>query len=63
MLECPMYNPSKDKFKLLFKKVILDSLESFFQEDHQVDISFYLTEATALRHSRDISQFDVTLYF
>ena len=56
-----MYNPIKDKFKSLFKKVIIGSLKSLFQEDQQVDINVYLTEATALRHSRDISQFNTTL--
>ena len=57
MLECPLYNPTKDSFKIhiyiyIFKNVVVGSIKSFFQLDHQVDISGYLTEATALRHSR-----------
>ena len=40
-----------EKFQTLFQKIILGSLKSFFQLDHQVEISLYLTEATALRHS------------
>ena len=39
VLECPLYNiPS------LFQNAILDSLKSFFQLEHQVDISLYLVE-------------------
>jgi len=48
VLECP-------KFPSLFESVVLESLESFFQLDHQVDISLYLTEVTALRHSKKIA--------
>ena len=52
MLECPLYNSIRDtRFQSLFEKVVLGSLESFFQLDQQVDISFYLTKATALHHS------------
>ena len=54
-LECPMYNPIWDKFSSLFENVVLGSLKSFFQLDHQVDISLYLTEATALRHSMKLA--------
>ena len=54
MLECPLYNPIRDKFPSIFKNVVLGSLKSFFH-DHQVDISLYLTEATALRHSRELA--------
>ena len=31
------------------------NLKSFFQLDHQVDISLYLTEATTPRHSRELA--------
>jgi hypothetical protein len=53
MLECPLHNFIRDKFALLFENVVLGSLESFFQLDQQFDISLYLTEAAALRHSRN----------
>jgi len=49
VLECPLYKPIRDKFPILFENVVLGSLESFFQLDHQVDISLYLMEATALK--------------
>ena len=52
VLECPLYNPIKDKFPSLFENVIIRSLKSFFQSDHQVDIHLYLTEATTLCHYR-----------
>ena len=55
VLECPLYNSIRDKFQSLFENVVLGSLKSFFQLDHQVDISLYLTEATALRHSRELA--------
>jgi hypothetical protein len=34
---------------------ILESLKSFFQLDRQVDISLYLMEVTALRHSKELA--------
>jgi hypothetical protein len=51
VLECPLYNSLRDKFQSLFKKVLLKSL----QLDHQVEFSLYLTEATTLRHSRELA--------
>ena len=63
MLDCPLFNPIKDKFQSLFAKAVLGSFESIFQLDHQVDISLYLTEATALHHSKKISQFSTTLMY
>ena len=54
VLRYPLYNPIRDKFHSLFENVILGSLKSFFQLNHQVDISLYLTEATSLCHSRDL---------
>ena len=44
MLEWPQYNPIKDKLRTsLFENIVLGSLKSFFQLDHQVDISLHLT--------------------
>ena len=53
VLECPLYNSIRHKFQLL--NVVLGSLGSFFQLDHQVDISLYLKEAIALYHSRELA--------
>ena len=51
-----IYNTKRDKFPSLFENVVLEGLKSFFQLDHQVDISLYLTEvATALCHSRELA--------
>ena len=30
VLECPLYNPIRDKFSSLFENVVLGSLKSFF---------------------------------
>ena len=49
MLECPIYNFVRDKFQSLFENLILGSLQSFFQLDHQVDIGLYLMKATAFQ--------------
>ena len=54
MLECPLYEPIRDKFLSLFENVAEGSLKSSFQLDHQVDISLYLTEATTLLHSKEL---------
>ena len=51
VLWCPLYNSIRDRFSFLFQNVSLGSLESFFQLDHQVDISLYLIKATALCYS------------
>jgi hypothetical protein len=48
MLKCPLYNSIRDKFPSLFENVILGSLESFFQSNHQVHISLHRTEAIIL---------------
>jgi hypothetical protein len=40
--------------RVAIENVILGSLESFVPLNHQVDISVYLTEATALHHSRKL---------
>ena len=61
MLECPLYKPYKDKFSSLFENLVLGSLKSFFQLDHQVGIiSLYITKATTL-HSKNISWFDTIM--
>ena len=52
-LECLQYNSIRDEFQSLFENVVLWSLKSFFQLDHDVNISLYLTEATPLRHCRE----------
>ena len=57
MLECPLYNPVRDKFPSLFENVVLGKLKSFFQLDQQINISLYLMEATTLRHSRELTSF------
>ena len=54
MLECPLYNPIRDKFQSLFEKIVLGNLEYLFQSE-QVDISLYLTKTTALHHSRKLA--------
>ena len=43
--------------------VVIGSLESFFQLNHQVDISLYLTEATALWPLLGISRFETTMVY
>ena len=48
VLECPSHNPIRDKIPSIFENVVPKNLKSFFQLDHQVDISLYLTETTVL---------------
>jgi hypothetical protein len=55
--EHPMYNPIRDKFQSIFENVVLGSLKSLFQLDHQSQHSLYLMEATALHHSRELASF------
>ena len=55
VLECPFYNPINDMFSSLFENVVPGSFESFFQLDHQVNISLYLTESTSLHRSRELT--------
>jgi hypothetical protein len=45
----------REKFQSLFEKVVLGSFKSFFQVDHRVEISRYIADATALRHSRELA--------
>ena len=44
VMECAFYNSIRDKFPSLFQILVLGSLTSFFQLDHQVDFSLYLTK-------------------
>jgi len=54
----------RDKVQSLFERVILGSLKTFFQLDHQVDLSCCFMEAIALHHSKEFSLFDtVMMYF
>ena len=58
VLQCPLYNPIRDKFQSLFENVVSGSFKSFFQLDHQVDINLHLMEAigaTAFCHSRELT--------
>ena len=57
VLECPLFKPIRDKFPSLFENVVRGSPKSVFQLDHQVDISLFLKEAIALRHSRELVGF------
>ena len=54
LLEWPLYNPFRDKFPSLFENVLLGSLKSFVQINQQVNVSLYVTEATALCHYREL---------
>ena len=54
VLKCPLYNSNRAEFHSIFENVELGSLKSILQLDHQVIISLYLTEATALCHSREL---------
>ena len=53
-----LYNFIKDKLPSIFKNVVLGNLESCFQLDRQVDISRYLTDPIALRHSRELASLE-----
>ena len=48
-------------FPLFQNHVVVDILMSFFQLDHEVDISFYLKEFIALCYSRELVFFDTNL--
>ena len=54
VLEGPLYNFIAGKFESLLKNVVSRSLKSSFQLDHQVDITLYLMEVTALHHSKEL---------
>ena len=42
ILECPLYNSIREKFQWLFEKVVLGSLNYFFQLDYLVEIDLFL---------------------
>jgi hypothetical protein len=46
VLEFFLYNPIRDKVSSVFENIVRGWFESFFQLDHQVDISCDLTEVT-----------------
>ena len=48
VLECPLYNSINHKIPSLFQNVVLGSLKSSSQLDHQVDFCVYHFQATAL---------------
>ena len=50
MLDCPLYYPIRDKFSTPFEDVVLCSLKSFFQLNHQVDINFKFAISRSLLH-------------
>ena len=55
VFECSQYNPVKDKFPSLFENVVLGSLESLFESNHQltlVSISRRLLHVP--HHSREL---------
>ena len=54
VLELPLYNPIIGNFSSLFENVVVGNLKSFFQLDHQVDITLYFTEAAKLHHSGEL---------
>ena len=53
MLECPLYNSINDKVPSLSQCVVL----FFSQLEHQVDVSFYLMQITALSYSKELAGF------
>ena len=55
VLECPLIQPYKRKVSVTTHQSSKGSLKYFFQWDHQVDISLYLTEATARHHSGELA--------
>jgi hypothetical protein len=55
VLKCALHNSIIYKFRLLFENEVLGGLKYSFELDHQVDISLYLTEVTALHHSRELA--------
>ena len=51
----PYISPLKIHFQSLITHVVLGSLKSLCQVDHEVDSSLHLTKATALRHSKKVA--------
>ena len=54
VLECPYMTPVKISFDQYLIMLYLGVSSLFFQLNRQVDISFYLIEANALCHSREL---------
>jgi hypothetical protein len=64
VLKCALHNSIIYKFRLLFENEVLGGLKYSFELDHQVDISLYLTKATALCHYGEVGWFDpIMTYF
>ena len=56
-----LHNPIRHKFTLLFENMVPGSLKSF-QSDQQVKICIYLTEATILYRSRELTDLKPSWY-
>ena len=55
VLNIALYNPIIYIYVLsLFENVVLGSLKSFFQLDHDIDICLYIPEVAALHHSKKL---------
>ena len=62
MLECPLYNSIGDKFPSIFKNLAFLEAQVFLQQDHEVDISLYLTEDSATLENQPVwNHHDVVL--
>ena len=54
-MEQPLHNSTRDKFPFRFQDAILDSLKSFFQLDHQVDVNISHMKVVAIHYSREFN--------
>lgn len=59
MLEFPFYNSIRERLILLFQTVVLGSLKTFYQLDHQVDFISVLVSQTPL-HSITLEEFNLS---
>jgi hypothetical protein len=55
MLECPLYNPINDELQSPLENIVPGDPQIFFQSNHHVNISLYLSEGTALRHLKKLA--------
>lgn len=55
VLEFLLYNPVERRFIFLFQTIMSRSLESFYQLDHHVGISHYITLTIAFHFSRELA--------
>jgi hypothetical protein len=55
VLEYHIYNSIRDKFSSLFANVFFKEFRVLLQLNHQIDITLYLAEVTALRYSKESS--------